>query len=300
MLINDFNNNNDIKPKAAFRTLKNFYKNNSKDNIFNNPIMEYSYPICIFKKVNKEAEELRKVKYRIICSTKEPKQKPKNKKYIKRNLSSNLILQNPMYEPKEKNVLSFKKNNFLELKKKLLRSNSIPIYPFCEQENNLYRKDHLSQIEKRGNYYNKLLIASLQRHALNKFNLNCMKKANVEKINFVLNNLNQQNKIEEYEKIDEMKQFINNRIFVVNEKLYDIDEYFNLKKKRENLPKINKKGFKFHVFRDKNGREKDITKSPVRNLRMTKEKVRDLKVMCSINKIRDPEIIQKYKAIIHG
>lgn len=32
---------------------------------------------------------------------------------------------------------------------------------------------------------------------------------------------------------------------------------------------------------------------------MTKAKIRDLKVIASINKIRDPDIIQKYKSLIY-
>ena len=295
--------NNDInEQKASFKTLTNFYRKKYKDSPINNTIIQYSYPICIFKNINKESDELRKIKYRIICSKREKeklqKEKQINKKTIKRNLSSNLLILNSKYKTKDKKV-PFKNDNLQELKKKLVRTNSSPLYPFCKQEINFHKTGHLSQIEKRSNYFNKLLIASMQRSALYKSSLNQMKKPDVQNINFILNNINQQSIIEEHKKAEEIRQFINNRIFAINEKRHNIDEYFKIKK-RQILPKINKEDFKFHVYHDKNGHEKELTKSPVRTLKMTKSKVRDLKVMSCINKIRDPEIIRKYKAIINN
>ena len=291
------------KPKSPSKTYINFYRNISKDNPINKAIIEYSYPICIFKNINKESDELRKIKYRIICSKREKekalKEKAKNKKIIKRNLSSNLLIQNNKYKTKNKQISCFKNNNLHELKKNLIRSNSIPIYPFCKEENNFYKNKYLSQIEKRSNHFNKLLIAAMQRNSLNNFSINRMKNRDAQNNNFILNNINQQSIVEEYKKKEETRQFINNRIFAVNEKRHNIDEYFIIKK-RQILPKINKGDFKFHVYHDKNGREKELTKSPVRTLKMTKSKVRDLKIMSSINKIRDPEIIGKYKAIINN
>lgn len=295
--------NNDInEQKSSFKTLTNFYRNKYKDNPINNTIIEYSYPICIFRNINKETDELRKIKYRIICSKREKeklqKEKPTNKKTIKRHLSSNLLILNSKNKTKDKKT-PLKSNNLQELKKKLVRTNSNPLYPFCKQEIDFHKTGHLSQIEKRSNYFNKLLIASMQRNALYKSSLKQMEKPDVQNINFILNNINQQSIIEEHKKAEEIRQFINNRIFAINEKRHNIDEYFKIKK-RQILPKINKEDFKFHVYHDKNGHEKELTKSPVRTLKMTKAKVRDLKVMSCINKIRDPEIIRKYKAIINS
>ena len=76
----------------------------------------------------------------------------------------------------------------------------------------------------------------------------------------------------------EVRQFLNNRIIIVNSKNNFRDDFFNIDKKQI---------------------EKDYNKPLERELRMTKNKLRDLKVMESINKIRDPDIIKKYKTLLN-
>ena len=277
---------------------KTLYNNKSKDNFLNKMIIEYSYPICILKNIKKESEEIRKIQYRIIRSKKEKELKDKTAELkklnnnLKRSLSSKLILSNNV-----KNSLIQNNND----KKKLMRSKSNPLYPINNKESNMFKKGQLSQIEKRGNYYNKILIASLQRQALNNYSLaNFMRgDLNFDTFNSIFNNRSHPNELWDLEntKKTEIRQFLNNRIIAVNEKKDNIDEYFNINKKHI-FPKINKGEFKFHVFHDINGLEKELTKPTVRTLKMTKARIRDLKVMASINKIRDPDIIQKYKSLI--
>ena len=277
---------------------KTLYNNKSKDNFLNKMIIEYSYPICILKNIKKESEEIRKIQYRIIRSKKEKELKDKTAELkklnnnLKRSLSSKLILSN-----NDKNSLIQNNND----KKKLMRSKSNPLYPINNKESNMFKKGQLSQIEKRGNYYNKILIASLQRQALNNYSLaNFMRgDLNFDTFNSIFNNRSHPNELWDLEntKKTEIRQFLNNRIIAVNEKKDNIDEYFNINKKHI-FPKINKGEFKFHVFHDINGLEKELTKPTVRTLKMTKARIRDLKVMASINKIRDPDIIQKYKSLI--
>ena len=295
----DNNKIKNIKSKTllSFKTVKNIYNNQSKENLLNNIIIEYSYPICILKNIKKESEEIRKIQYRLIRSKKEQELKEKTaelkklNRNLKRSLSSKIILSN--------NV----KNSLIQGvgdKKKLIRSKSNPLYPINNQENNIFKKGHLSQIEKRGNYYNKILIASLQRHALNNYSLSNFMKNDLDNLNSILNKKTHLSEFEELEnkKSDEFRQFLNNRIIAVNEKKNNIDEYFILNKKQI-FPKIQKGTFKFHVFHDINGLEKELTKPAIRTLKMTKNRIRDLKVMASINKIRDPDIIQKYKSLIY-
>ena len=292
------------KTFISFRKSEKIYKNIEGNNFPNPEIIKYSYPICVFKNKKKESEEMRKIQNRIFCSKFEKKNKKNslnfknnNNNNIKDNFSENKLLFNG-----NRNKETFKNIKDLIRNKKLLRSNSGPIYPYCKQENLLHKFEHLSQIEKRGNYYNKLLIASLQRHSLNNFSLpDYYKKSKINNnnLNFILNNTNQQSILEEYNnnKLSEVRQFLNNRIISVNEKKDNICDDFNINKK---LPRFQKKDFKFHIFHDINGIKKEMTISPIRTLKMTKTKIRDLKVMSSINKIRDPEIIQKYRNLIYG
>ena len=259
-------------------------------------INEYIYPICIFKNNDIESEEMRKIKSRMISMKNVKKYIECNKvKNTKRYLSRMMLKAN-----KANNKLI---NN--KIKRKINRSNSNPSFPYSKQENDFKRRKYLSEIEKRGNFYNKKNIATLQRHTLNSLSLPVHLKKNyneISKKNIIYNNINQQNLIEEVNKNDlnKVKIFLNNRIRPINMKNGDdLDDYFNLKK-ISFLPYNEKKEFKFHVFHDINGLEKDISKPSKRELKMTKTRIRDLKVMHSINKIRDPEIIQKYRNLLYN
>ena len=157
------------------------------------------------------------------------------------------------------------------------------------------RKKYLSQIEKRGNFHQKLFAHSFQRHSVKQHSLSDNTTF------FSIGNKNNIFKEEEEGKKKEInvRQFINNRIIVVNEKKKDIDEFFNVKNMKGILPNIKKTRFKFHVFHDKNGLQRDLTKSNPPVLKMTREKLRDIKILSSIAKIRDPDIIEKYKSLIN-
>ena len=291
--------NNEIKSKTLFSFNSHNNNNNSMKNIESNSIREYIYPICIYKNNDIESEEIRKIKTRMISMS-------KSQKYIectkinnaKRYLSRMMLKVN-----KPNNKLNNNKNNLTI--KKINRSKSNPSFPYSKQENEFKRRKYLSEIEKRGNFFNKQYIAALQRHTLNSLSLPVHLKKNyneISKKNIIYNNINQQNLIEEVNNNDfnKVRIFLNNRIRPINMKNgEDLDDYFNLDKIKF-LPKNEKKEFKFHVFHDINGLEKDISKPSKRELKMTKTRIRDLKVMNSINKIKDPEIIQKYRNLLYN
>ena len=283
--------NDDIKSKTLYSfNLSN--NNNSMKNLECNSIREYIYPICIYKNNNIESEEMRKIKNRMISMK-------NSQKYIECNKINNI----KRYISRM--TLKVNKVNNSNKIKKINRSNSNPFFPYSKQENEFKRIKYLSEIEKRGNFFNKKNIATLQRHTLNSLSLPVHLKKNyneISKKNIIYNNINQQNLIEEVNNNDlnKVKIFLNNRIRAINMKNGDdLDDYFNLDKIGF-LPKNEKKEFKFHVFHDINGLEKDITKPSKRELKMTKMKIRDLKVMHSINKIRDPEIIEKYRNLLYN
>ena len=294
-----------IKSKTliSFKAFKNIHEDNSKENIFNKTIIEYSYPICIFKNINKESDEIRNIQYRIICSKKEKENKEKKmifknlKKNITRTLSTKILISDKINK-KENQKDNININTF---GKKLVSSESNLLYPYNKKINE-YRKGHLSQIEKRGNYYNKLMISSLQRKFLNNYSLSNSKMMNNNNSNFILYSRNHQTILEELDKINsfENRKFLNNRILAVNGKINNINDYININKNKI-FPTIKKKESKYNnIYHDKNDREKNITKPILRVLKMTKDKVRDLKVMASINKIKDPDIIQKYRTLIYN
>ena len=84
-------------------------------------------------------------------------------------------------------------------------------------------------------------------------------------------------------------------------------EYYRERSKkyeRNKLPEIinikNSGRFQFHVFRDQYGFKKQLDKKETPELKMTKERVRDLKVMAKINMIKDQEIIDIYKRAVYS
>ena len=98
------------------------------------------------------------------------------------------------------------------------------------------------------------------------------------------------------------------RQFFPQMKNFLINKFINSKdntKLIENKSKINaiiniknNPNFKFHIFHDKKGKIRELDKPCKRSLKMTTEKIRDLKIMSKINKIKDPELIKIYKSIL--
>ena len=72
---------------------------------------------------------------------------------------------------------------------------------------------------------------------------------------------------------------------------------------KNNLPEIidikNSGRFKFHVFHDLYEFIKEMDKRDNRVLKMTKDKIRDLKIMAKINKIKEPELNETFKKALY-
>jgi hypothetical protein len=300
---NDEKNKNEKYYKSVYSKKAETFYMPIENKIYKNQIIQYSYPLCVLRNIKKESEEVRKIKNRIINYKKEIQKEKDIKekllyykliyknKNLKRNSSIKLLKINGIKK------LTIQNNNLNINNKKLIKSSSAPVFDKIQQDNYSQQKDYLSQIEKRGNYYNKKIIASLQRQALNKISSSVLKRNDED---YFSSNINNCNIIEEAEKkkLPEVRQFLNNRIIIVNSKNNFRDDFFNIDKKQLQLHKLKKKEIKKTKF-DKNQIEKDYNKPLERELRMTKNKIRDLKVMESINKIRDPDIIKKYKTLLN-
>ena len=165
----------------------------------------------------------------------------------------------------------------------------------CNKNNKMYQNLYLSQVEKRGFNYNKIKAASLQRMAMNnncKYDLEEDYYYNNKEVSYIL----ESNKRTFF---PQMKKFLINKYknLKSNEKLDD--DIFIRKDKSKGIIDIkNNPNFKFHIYHDQKGKIKELDKPIERYLKMTKDKLRDIKVMSRINKINDPEIIKMYKSII--
>ena len=282
----------------------------------------YAYPICIYKKPN----EQRKYQERIILSAKPTMKKTLINKYYHhlkfKSHSEKILLNKTNSNINENNINIFNKKcnkslkNLYTTRKKEIKSKNRLFYKTfydtkrsisninikSRNDNDIYKKLYLSEVEKRGCNYNKLKISSLQKKALdyyNKFNRN-----NLE----LKNGFNNENKFcyilcsEKISNSPTLKNYFINKFRKIKMK--------TMLKKRRNCQKNEKpKGvinikndpnFKFHIFHDRNGNPKVLDKPYERALKMTETKLRDLKLMIKIRKLNDPEIIQMYQSMLQN
>ncbi len=268
----------------------------------------YIYPVAIYK----EPTLFTQYKERLILSQKPIEKKPllnKNYHHIYFNShSNNLFLNaNNNYSNIKSNnnnpdkTFYKKRNNKKEYTKeknysmhKMDKNLSYTNFFNCNSNNKIYQNLYLSEIRKRGFNYNKLKIASLQRMAMNNF---C--KSDIDDNEY--NNKQVSYVLESHQRnfFPQMKKFLINKYNnLKNNENLDVEKYIKNNKSKKLMDIKNNPNFKFHIFHDQKGKIKELDKPCKRNLKMTKTKIRDLKIMSKISKINDPEIIEMYKSII--
>ena len=198
---------------------------------------------------------------------------------------------------------------FITHKKILKKSESDIFNIYSPKAINYYKTLHLIEMERRGNLYNKRKIASLQRIALHNFstmNLNDSHYVNGSipsgkfDESFIL-------ETKRRKKMPNIREYICNRLKSIRENEINSPEYYyeKFKKHEKNkLPEIidikNSGRFKFHVYHDLYGYKKELDKRDNRQLKMTRDRIRDLKVMSKITKINDPYLTDIYRKALYG
>ena len=270
----------------------------------------YSYPIAIYR----EPTLYTKYKERLVLSQKPIEKKSlinknyhhlyfnshTNTKFLNTSNSYSNIKSNKANNPyktfyKKRKTDNEKINKEINYSKHINNNLSYTNFFNCNKNNKMYQNLYLSQVEKRGFNYNKIKAASLQRMAMNN---NC--KYDLEE-DYYYNNKEVSYVLESKKRIffPQMKKFLINKYknLKSNEKLDD--DIFIRKDKTKGIINIkNNPNFKFHIYHDQKGKIKELDKPIERYLKMTKDKLRDIKLMSRINKINDPEIIKMYKSII--
>ena len=194
-------------------------------------------------------------------------------------------------------------------KRRLFKSKSDLFNPYSQKSINNYKKVYLMEMEKRGNQYNKRRLASLQRIALHNFS-----SINLNGGHFVNGSIPSGKNDESYiletkkrKKLPGIREYIcyrlkKNRENEVNTPEFYLEKYKKLEKNK--LPEMidikNSGLFKFHVFHDQYGFRKEMDKRENRGLKMTKDRIRDFKIMAKINRINDPYIADIYKRALYN
>ena len=203
------------------------------------------------------------------------------------------------------------KTHFIFNKNQIMKKSNSDIFvkPYSKEALSNYRTSYLHEMEKRGNMYNKIKIAQLQRIALKNFSAMCINGNHYINGSIPTGKSNESYILEtkKRKRLPGIKEYICSKLKSMKNEEYNTPEYYRERSKkyeRNKLPEIinikNSGRFQFHVFRDQYGFKKQLDKKATPELKMTKEKVRDLKVMAKINMIKDPEIIDIYKRAVYS
>ena len=203
----------------------------------------------------------------------------------------------------------FKSISIITNKHFIKKSRSDIFNPYSKTALSQYRTSYLHEMEKRGNMYNKIKIAQLQRIALQNFS-----SMSLNGNHYVNGSIPTGKSDESYiletkkrKRLPGIKEYICSRLKNMRNEEINTPEFYRERSKkyvRNKLPEIinikNSGRFQFHVFHDQYGYKKELDKKKVMELKMTKDKIRDLKIMAKISKINDPELIDIYKRAVYS
>ena len=204
----------------------------------------------------------------------------------------------------------YKPSSYFTKKQSMKKSRSdISIKPYSRESLSQYRTAYLHEMEKRGNMYNKIKIAQLQRIALQNFSSMSLNGNHYINGSIPTGKSNESYILEtkKRKRLPGIKEYICSRLKSMKNEEVNTPEYYRERSKkyeRNKLPEIinikNSGRFQFHVFHDQYGYKKQLDKKTTPELKMTKDKVRDLKVMAKISMINDPELIDIYKRAVNS
>ena len=305
------------------KTSSSLTRNNGPMNIKNNNFRNsnslkksfYSYPIALYIKPDIYEE----YKEKLLLSKKQKTKKPLiNKNYHHINFKShsksmlfnldNKSTDNKKIDDLFKTQTHYKdktrnKNNNKDKEMKSLYKTFYNRDKEEQNNNNIFQQKYLSEVEKRGFNYNKIIqLNSLQRSALNNFSKNYYSDYVYDNNIYYMNNspISYVLEVKTRKYFPQMKAFLVNKFRNIKKLKSDLKErkYINHERSQNVINIKNDPNFKFHIFHDRKGKVKELDKPCERVLKMTKSKVRDLKIMQKINKINDPEIIEMYKSFL--
>ena len=204
----------------------------------------------------------------------------------------------------------YKPSSYFTKKQSMKKSRSdVSIKPYSRESLSQYRTAYLHEMEKRGNMYNKIKIAQLQRIALQNFSSMSLNGNHYINGSIPTGKSNESYILEtkKRKRLPGIKEYICSRLKSMKNEEVNTPEYYRERSKkyeRNKLPEIinikNSGRFQFHVFHDQYGYKKQLDKKTTPELKMTKDKVRDLKVMAKISMINDPELIDIYKRAVNS
>ena len=106
-----------------------------------------------------------------------------------------------------------------------------------------------------------------------------------------------------YSKIPKLKDYL--KFIIKKSKKKERERNFSKESEEETerkLPQIiniKRDKFKFQLSKDDNGEIKDLSKPSHNKIKMTTDRIRDMKLMEKLNKIKEKEFVERLKLILH-
>lgn len=198
-------------------------------------------------------------------------------------------------------LFNFSSKKFEYEKKKAYKN------PYSQTSTKFFKNQQIREIVKRSYFFDKIIDSKIKRFALNNFS-----SFENEKID----SNESKDFFEPYNKIEDLyeKKRLESKIPKLRDYLKYIIKKSKIREKERNyfkeseedserkLPKIiniKKDKFKFKLFKDDNGEIKDLSKPSNNKIKMTMDRIRDMKLMEKLNKIKEKEFLESLKLILH-
>ena len=178
--------------------------------------------------------------------------------------------------------------------------------PYSQSSIKFFKNNQIRGIVKRSYFFDKIIDSKIKRYALNNFsNLEIEKNENNDtkdtNLYTKIESLIDKQKI--YTKIPKLKDYLKYIIKKSKNKerkrSFSNENEEDTEKKLPQIINIKKDKFKFQLSKDDNGEIKDLSKPTQNKIKMTTDRIRDMKLMEKINKIKEKDLVEDLKLILH-
>ena len=178
--------------------------------------------------------------------------------------------------------------------------------PYSESSIKFFKNNQIRGMVKRSYFFDKIIDSKIKRYALNNFsNLEIEKNENNDtkdtNLYTKIESLIDKQKI--YTKIPKLKDYLKYIIKKSKNKerkrSFSNENEEDTEKKLPQIINIKRDKFKFQLSKDDNGEIKDLSKPSQNKIKMTTDRIRDMKLMEKLNKLKEKDLVEDLKSILH-
>ncbi len=179
--------------------------------------------------------------------------------------------------------------------------------PYSQSSIKFFKNNQIRGMVKRSYFFDKIIDSKIKRYALNNFSNLEIEKNNENndtkdtnlytKIENIIDKENMYNKIPKLK--DYLKYIIKKSKIRERERNFSKESEDETERKLPEIINIKTSRFKFQLSKDDNGEIKDLSKPTQNKIKMTTDRIRDMKLMEKINKIKEKDLVEDLKLILH-